>query len=147
MDVVRRAVVVVGALAVASSGCRTTGGKLGGTLAGTGAIAGLIANTVCSPDPDGQPGCHDADAVGYVIAAAIIGGVAIAIVSEATYEPPAPAPDQQAKQLTVEAHEAASSGQCASLPVLAQRVNALDADYYTRVFYVDPAIRHCMQAR
>ena|SRR5690242_16409650 len=91
-----RAVGLVLALCVASSACHTTGGKLGGTLAGTGAIFGLITTPICAgePDPDGCSS-SEKDALGLIALGAIVGGVAIAIISEARYKPPAmndPAP-------------------------------------------------------
>jgi hypothetical protein len=160
-----RAVGLVLAVGLLAGGCRTTGGKLGGTLAGTGAIVGLITTPICAGEPDAG-GCtsSEKDALGLIALGAIVGGVAIAIISEASYkrpvvtEPvespamttlsePVAARDPQAHEMTVEAHQAAWQGQCAGLPALAQRVDALDADYYARVFYADPAIQRCMQSR
>jgi hypothetical protein len=93
-----RAVGLVLGLIVASSGCRTTGGKLGGSLAGAGVIFGTITTTVCAGDDiDGEPDCSSSqkDVLGALALGAIVGGVTIAIISEARYKPPAmnePAP-------------------------------------------------------
>jgi hypothetical protein len=130
---------------------RSPGGKAGETLAIAGAGAGFVYGIACADYHDGQERCESTDAhvLGAVILFALVGGTALAIYSEATYKPPVveqPA-SPNAQQLTFEAQQAALQGRCEALPALAQQVNALDAEYYTRVFYGDPAIQRCMQAR
>jgi hypothetical protein len=164
-----RRVFVSGVLvAVTSAGClRSGGGKAGEGLAIAGAVAGFGYGVACADYHDGQHRCEstEANVAGFAILGAIIGGVVLAIYSESTYQPPvieeppvnvgaAPAlfepvqpRDPQVHAMTVAAHRAAWEGDCSTLPALAQRVNALDPVYYTQVFYPDPPIQRCMQAR
>jgi hypothetical protein len=46
-------------------------------------------------------------------------------------------------QLTATARNLARDGRCEALPGIAARVQALDEDYYSRVYLADPAIIHC----
>lgn len=162
----RRALGTLLVFGVMAAGClRSPGGKAGETLAGAGFVYGIA----CADYGDGQHRCESTDAqlLGAAILIALVGGTALAIYSEATYKPPAVAEpaampeggampalyepvaarDPEAHELAVEAHRAAWQGQCAGLAALAQRVNAIDPEYYASVFYPDPAIQRCMQAR
>ena len=47
------------------------------------------------------------------------------------------------EELTATARNVARDGRCEALPAIGQRVKELDADYYARVFAVDPAIAGC----
>ncbi len=163
---------IVLALGLLSAGClRSGGGKAGEGLAIAGASAGFVYGVACADYHDGQQRCEsdEANVAGFVILGALVGGIVLAIYSETTYKPPvveepvAPPPttvgaapalfepveprDPQVHAMTVTAHRAAWQGDCSALPALAQRVSALDPTYYAQVFYPDPAIQRCMQAR
>ena len=47
------------------------------------------------------------------------------------------------EQLTQTARNVARDGRCEALPAIADRVRALDADYYATVYAVDPVIAAC----
>lgn len=170
MEVMRRAMGIVIACGVMSAGClRSGGGKAGEGLAIAGASAGFVYGVACADYTSSDHNCEstEANVAGFAILGAIVSGVVLAIYSEATYKPPAveepAAPanvgvapalfepvaprDPQVHAMTVGAHRAAWQGDCSALPALAQRVNALDPVYYTQVFYPDPPIQRCMQAR
>lgn len=153
------------------AGClRSTGGNAGATFAGIGAASGLVYGIACGDYGASDHHCESTDArvLGAAILITIIGGTALAIISEVTYHPsatatdetpPPPAPEAAptgaalyepidprvplAHQLAVQAHNAAQRGQCAGIPALAKRVRALDAEYYARVFAPDPPIARC----
>jgi hypothetical protein len=175
MDVMRRPMGIVLALGLLSTSClRSGGGKAGEGLAIAGASAGFVYGVACADYTSSEHNCEstEANVAGFAILGAIVGGIVLAIYSESTYKPPvveepavpatyppvnvgaAPAlfepvapRDPQVHAMTVTAHRAAWQGDCSALPALAQRVNALDPTYYTQVFYPDPAIQRCMQAR
>jgi hypothetical protein len=159
-------------IAVTSAGClRSTGGKAGEALLIGGAGAGFMYGVACADYGDGQHRCESTEAAvgGFAIIGALLGGLVLAIYSESHYKPPAieepPMPatvnagaapalfepveprDPQVHAMTVAAHRAAWQGDCSALPALAQRVNAIDPVYYAQVFYPDPPIQRCMQAR
>jgi len=50
-----------------------------------------------------------------------------------------------AAQLTRQAHEAALREQCGAVTAVQDRVRALDAEYYAKVFAVDPPIAECLK--
>jgi len=173
----------------ALSGCvHSTGGKVGVGLVAVGATSGFVYGVACADYASSDHNCEStgANVLGFAILGAIIGGVAIAIVSEHHYKPPAvpeptwgpppsappgapaawagPPPadaeepgaasapalyepiqarDPMARQLTLQAHRAATQGQCAGVPAAAARVQELDAEYYARVFAPDAAIARC----
>ena len=47
------------------------------------------------------------------------------------------------EELTQTAHNVARDGRCEALPAIGARVQALDPDYYTRVYSIDPVIAGC----
>lgn len=125
--------------------CESTEANVAG-FAILGAIIGGIALAIYSESTYRPPAVAEPAAPATYPAAGMLGAPDGVGGMPALYEP-VQARDPQAHQMTLAAHRAAWQGQCGALPALAQRVNALDPDYYTRVFYGDPAIQRCMQAR
>jgi hypothetical protein len=57
--------------------------------------------------------------------------------------PPIPARDPLAAQLTLQVHRAAQRNDCAPVASMGARVKALDPAYYEKVFVADAAIARC----
>jgi hypothetical protein len=126
--------------------CDSTDAQVAG-FAILGALVGGVVLAIYSESTYKPPALEEPAAPATYPAAGTAVGAPDGVGGVPALYEPVQARDPQAHQMTIAAHRAAWQGQCGALPALAQRVNALDPEYYTRVFYGDPAIQRCMQAR
>src|SRR5258706_8867517 len=63
----------------------------------------------------------------------------------AAVDPASPPQPTMAEELTANAREAATKGQCAGVVLIGDRIRELDADYFERVFVNGPAVAGCLR--